>query len=210
MPNTRTISFAGQGGSFELAVNPKQIQVTQANNTKTIDLLNTGTVAIAGNRGLTKTTIDTFLPASKSPFYKNKSPAELLGLIKKWKNGKLPVRLIISGTDINTMFLIDSSKEEYLEGQADIKVSWSFVEYRPLNVAAVASIAACSNNGAELSSRAADREIPKSVTIKNGDSLWALAVKYYGNGGQWKKIADANNIENENKLKIGMVVELPQ
>lgn len=48
-------------------------------------------------------------------------------------------------------------------------------------------------------------------TVVQGDTLAGLARKYYGKGGQWQKIADANKetLPDPTKLKIGMVLKIP-
>lgn len=211
MAKTRVLHFSGNGGSFELAVNPKEISVTQTSGNKSINLLNVGEVVIAGYRGPIKVSIATFLPSPSSHFFAGNAPGDTIQLIKKWKNGKQPVRLIISGTDINTMFLVESADETYKEGQLDIDISWGLVEYRVLNVPAAATNAFSSNINTEtLKERAGRLAVPKTVTVKAGDSLWAYAVKYYGEGALWSKIAAANGITNPDRLQIGMVVSIPE
>jgi len=49
----------------------------------------------------------------------------------------------------------------------------------------------------------------KSYTVKKGDTLWDLAVKYYGDGTQWKKIAKANGVKDPKKLQIGTKLKIP-
>lgn len=211
MGNTRTIRISGEGGQFTLPVNPKDLSVTQESSHKTVDILNLGTVAVAGNRGLIKASVSTFLPAVNSPFYKGVSPQVILQLMQKWKNGKKPIRIIVSGTNINTTFLIEKISDTYVEGQKDIKVDWGFVEYRILNVATVAFKAnlAAGGTGTGLCDRNGGISIPKSVTVKKGDTLWEYAVKYYGDGTKWSRIAEANGISNPKTLQIGMVVSIP-
>lgn len=48
-----------------------------------------------------------------------------------------------------------------------------------------------------------------SYTIKQGDTLWALAVKHYGDGSRWREIAQANGIMDPRKLQIGQVINIP-
>ncbi len=211
MANTRVVRFEGNGGSFELPVNPKELAVMQGSGNKTINLLNVGEVVIAGNRGPIKMAVNTFLPASNSPFYKERNPEEIVMKMKQWKNGRQPLRIIVSGTDINTMFLVENMEEQYREGQLDIYINWNFTEYRVLNVPASATTAFSGNvNSSELKERSGVVKTPKKVTVKTGDSLWGLAIRYYGDGRLWKKIAAANGIANPNRIKSGMVLEMPK
>ncbi|HWP96405.1 MAG TPA: LysM domain-containing protein [Syntrophomonadaceae bacterium] len=48
-----------------------------------------------------------------------------------------------------------------------------------------------------------------SYTIVQGDTLWALAVSYYGDGTRWREIADANGITNPRTLQIGQEIIIP-
>jgi len=46
-------------------------------------------------------------------------------------------------------------------------------------------------------------------TIKPGDTLYRIAVNHYGDGKQWKKIADANPGISPTHLKVGQEIVLP-
>ena len=49
----------------------------------------------------------------------------------------------------------------------------------------------------------------KSYTVAQGDDLWDIAVKQYGNGYRWVDIAKANNLENPDLIHTGNVLNLP-
>jgi len=49
----------------------------------------------------------------------------------------------------------------------------------------------------------------KVWTVKQGDSLWFIAGKEYGDPALWRHIAEANDIDNPRLLKLGMELTLP-
>ncbi len=49
----------------------------------------------------------------------------------------------------------------------------------------------------------------RTHTVRSGDTLWDLAVEYYGDGRKYTKIAQANNIPNPNLINIGMELTIP-
>ena len=49
----------------------------------------------------------------------------------------------------------------------------------------------------------------KSYTIKQGDSLWAIAAREYGDAAFWRLIAGKNRIENPRVLEIGREITIP-
>lgn len=56
-----------------------------------------------------------------------------------------------------------------------------------------------------------EAEAVVTYTVKEGDSLWAIAKQAYGKGTQWESIYKANRdvMKNENDLRAGMVLRLP-
>lgn len=45
--------------------------------------------------------------------------------------------------------------------------------------------------------------------VKQGDTLKRIAAKEYGNPNLWRRIADANKIDNPRLLKPGMKLVIP-
>lgn len=207
MKKTRSVLIVTDGSQYELAVNPREISVTQDSKDKTIDLLNVGEVNVPGNRGLIKVSLATFLPDADSPFYTGCAPETIVQSVKKAKNGKKTLRIIISGTDVNTLFTVASMNETYKEGQQDIYISWAFTEMRELNTGQVASwVRRYTDTG--LCRRNTANTVPKAVTAQQNDTLWSLARRYYDDGGRWKEIADANGLSGD-EVSAGMRLVIP-
>jgi len=64
------------------------------------------------------------------------------------------------------------------------------------------------------SAPAEQRQRPDSIvyTVKAGDDLWSLADRFYGEGGQWRRIADANRTKltgGPDELIIGWKLTIP-
>ena len=49
----------------------------------------------------------------------------------------------------------------------------------------------------------------KYNTVIKGDTLWAIAKKYYGDGNKYPEIARANNIANPNIISVGQKLLIP-
>jgi len=49
-----------------------------------------------------------------------------------------------------------------------------------------------------------------SYTVGGSDLLWDIAVRAYGDGFQWEKIAKANNILTPDAIVPGMVLKIPR
>lgn len=208
MKRTRNVLIITDGSQYELAVNPREISVVQDSKDKTIDLLNVGEVNVPGNRGLVKVALATFLPDQNSPFYAGFAPKTLIQAVKKAKNGKKTIRIIISGTDVNALFTVSSMNEIYKEGQSDVYISWSFVEVRELNTGQVASwVRRYTDTG--LCNRNTGNAIPKIMTVQRNDTLWGIARRYYDDGSRWKDIASANGL-TEDKVSAGMRLVMPE
>jgi nucleoid-associated protein YgaU len=56
-------------------------------------------------------------------------------------------------------------------------------------------------------------EIPEEIfyTIEEGDTLWAIAKKFYGDGSKYRYIVDANLevIKDENLIYAGQTIRIP-
>ena len=52
----------------------------------------------------------------------------------------------------------------------------------------------------------------RTHTVRKGDTLWKLSVKYLGKGSRWKQIASANGIKNpkaRSTMKVGRRLRIP-
>lgn len=52
--------------------------------------------------------------------------------------------------------------------------------------------------------------LPGKYTVKEGDSLFAVAEKYFADGYQYPEIAKANNLTNPDQIEPGQVLQIPK
>ncbi|MDD2823063.1 MAG: LysM peptidoglycan-binding domain-containing protein [Candidatus Daviesbacteria bacterium] len=52
--------------------------------------------------------------------------------------------------------------------------------------------------------------LPGKYTVKNGDTLFTIAQKYYNNGFKYTEITKANNLTNADSINTGQVLEIPK
>ncbi|WP_457622081.1 CIS tube protein [Persephonella sp.] len=51
---------------------------------------------------------------------------------------------------------------------------------------------------------------PKTVVVQEGDNLWTIAHKEYGDRSKWKLIAKENNIYDPEDIKPGQTIIIPE
>ncbi len=61
----------------------------------------------------------------------------------------------------------------------------------------------------ETASKYGVMSIPTYVVLK-GDNLWTISVRAYGDGYQWTKIAQANNLTDPSLIHSGNVLKIPR
>ncbi|MGA8545732.1 MAG: LysM peptidoglycan-binding domain-containing protein [Mycobacterium sp.] len=50
---------------------------------------------------------------------------------------------------------------------------------------------------------------PRTYTVESGDTLWAIAERFYGDGSKYQIIADASGISNPDLIHPGEVLTIP-
>jgi nucleoid-associated protein YgaU len=52
--------------------------------------------------------------------------------------------------------------------------------------------------------------LPGKYTVKEGDTLFNIAQKYYNDGYQYTKIAQENHMDDVNSISVGQVIDIPK
>jgi hypothetical protein len=61
----------------------------------------------------------------------------------------------------------------------------------------------------EVTEEPAPEPAVRTYTVESGDSLWAIAERFYGDGSKYQVIADASGVPNPDLIHPGQVLTIP-
>lgn len=182
---------------IRLPVPPEQFQFVEAQLNQKITLLNIGEANQPGGKGLASLSLGSFFPSTISPFYRHAAmpPESYIAILQRWKNSNIPVRVIITESNVNIVMLINQLTWSKNEGDRDIYFTLDMCEYRTLNVPSVkvdTTVKKAVVRPAPTSPKVAPQAATRTYTTTSNDTLWAIAVRFYGNGARYPDIYNAN------------------
>lgn len=205
-------------GGMEIPT-PAKLTVKVKGKNKTLVLLNEGEVNFLRFPGLTEITVPLVFPMLGG----SRSPADYLDMLEDLKASKKTTQFILVRSSPSGQRLFDTnmtvSVEDYniVEDATkglDVSVDVSLKQWRDYGTktATVEQSAAGEQTvTVERERDASTAPTAKTYTVKKGDTLWAIAARYYGKGSEYAKIYEANGdkISNPNLIYPGQVLTLP-
>lgn len=214
MPNLYKFYIDG----IQLPINPPTLNIKVGSKNKTVELANGGDMTILKSPALTEISFTARLPQtgfsrdeSRLPFLNAEANNALyyLNKLKSLKVNKKPFQFVVTRylpngkalfeTNVTTVLEDFTTDEDANEG-FDILVNISLKQYIPYTTKVYRPN---DSNGSNNSARAEKTPVKAIHTVRDGDTLWALAKYYYGNGSLHSYIYHANKsvIEAEAKKR---------
>lgn len=206
---------------------PSKLDMKINNQNKTITLINDGEVNILKKAGLSDIDFEVLLPNVKYPFaiYEDgfKGSAYYTDKLESLKLANQPFDFIVTRAfpngkqifDINKLVSLEDYKiKEDSKNGFDLLVSISLKEYRE-NKTVVSNViiedgkAKVTIENARETKNSPKPKSTENYTVVKGDTLWSIAKRVYGDGNLYAKLAELNNINDPNNIKIGAVLTLP-
>lgn len=117
---------------FQLPIMPSEIGVKSSQKNSTFETVSLGDLKLIGLAGLDSISISSFFPVKKYPFARS---TDLMGwdcvrLLKSWKKRRVPIRIIVSDTDINIAVAIENFEYGVQDGSGDVYYTLDLEEFR--------------------------------------------------------------------------------
>lgn len=201
---------------FDLPVLPEEIEIAEKSNNSSQTLQNLGEVTLINGTKLATLKLSGLFPKRTDPYVSSnslKKPNEYIAMLKKWRDSKKPLTIAISETafPIEWKCTIESLVYKEKAGEVgDIYYSIDLKEYRYFNVKKAEIIGEDKSKVVVENTRVSEKETPETYKIKKGDTLYAIAKKFYGNGNKWRELYKKNKsiIKNPNLIYPGQVINL--
>lgn len=204
----RKFILKSSGAELVLPVTPQSFTVSRNNNIQKISIHQLGDVNLWGQPGLCDINITSFFPSSERSYAFNGgytgNPYGAVELINGWIRDKEVVRFIVSDTPINISVMPASLEYGEDGGTGDVEYTLILKEYRSMEAVEVSSTGA----SRETENEPVTKE--QSYQVKSGDTLWAIAQKYYGDGSLAWNLAEVNGIKNANLIYPGDNLTIPE
>ena len=185
--------------TIRFPVTPSEVACETSAVINTENVNDLGSISLFGGTELRTIPISSFFPNRQYSFctYSNvEPPYEFVSKIEKWQNEGKKLRYIVSDGYTNIPVMINSFTYREQDGTGDVYFDLSLIEYKEikLNKTTSSSSNNSSNNSTDRTTENAPKPTGENKThkVSSGDSLWAIAQKYYGDGSQYPKIKEAN------------------
>ena len=187
---------------YQVPMNPESIQIKVDGQAVTSDIDRLGTLLHKGKRGPLQISWSSYFPAVYGSYCaclkKNfKSPRTMHKWILALMNAENPLHLVFSGAFSLNVYAVITSYTATEEGGdvGTINYSITLKEYRSVSVKKYTKPNTKKSTPAKTTTtkkRVNNTQKKKTYNIKQGDCLWNIAKKYYGDGAKCTKIYNAN------------------
>lgn len=188
------------GKEINIPVLPPKISVSSPGKNEKLEVLGLGEILRLKGMGLRSISWESFFPYYQAPYTTGevKNPISIVKQIRAARDKKEPVRLLIIGTDLdfNSLVGIESFDYEERSGELnDIYYSIKLSEWKSYEPQKIVLTPKKQKKEVVIKPKPRPGKPPKkskTYTVIAGDCLWAIAQRYYGDGGEYMKIYNAN------------------
>lgn len=214
------MSYTCYLGDVEMPT-PSKLTLKIKGKNKTLILLQEGEINFLRQPGLTELTVPFVFPMLTGEH----PPDYYLSILERLKTAKTTTRFILVRRSPDGRKLFDTNMQVSVEDYSivedaknglDVSVDVNLKQWRDYSTKTVTVEKPKEDTKKQAVTVAKDRDAStapkaKTYTVKSGDTLWAIAARFYGSGAQYTKIYNANRdkISNPNLIYPGQVLTIP-
>jgi LysM repeat protein len=195
-----------KGKELVLPVTPPSYEVSHGINIETINIHTLGDVILPSYGTLPIIKISCMFPAKNYPFNQpgtELNPYKYIEKFIKWCDRRTILKFVVSDTKVDVKVVISDISYGEKDGTGDVYATINLREYKKI------SVTQTDKTGNGLRGTEKDTVGKGNYIIKNGDTLWAICRKHYGDVSLVSKLAAYNDIKNVNLIYTGNKLKLP-
>lgn len=199
--------FSDGGDVLTFPITPGELTIKVGSNNKVVTLISEGDINILKSPSLTEIEFEARFPMRKYPYSREYSAFQnYFDKFKDLKENKKPFRFIVAREmmkggrtwDTNILVALEEFEinEDADEGD-DVLITFTLKQYKEYGVkqlpaSSIKTTTSTSSITRPNTNAPSSNNKSSSYTIKNGDCLWNIAKKFYGDGSKWTKIYNTN------------------
>jgi hypothetical protein len=117
---------------IRLPVVPPEVMIRSPQKNEIFESISLGELKTIGLKGLRTLSLSTFFPSKDYPFLKDRTYKgfEYVDIIERWRSSGLPMRLMITETNINMPITIDEFEYGIKDASKDVVYIMTISEFR--------------------------------------------------------------------------------
>ena len=220
--------FDYENDTIRLPVNPEKFSMKIQQDNEKKEVVGIGAINLIGNVQLQELEFEAEFPCQPQSYITTKNqfkgPYFYINKFKTIMKEKKPLRFVLTRNyseaknldNISMLVTIEKMDidEKALE-EGDLYINFSLLEYKKYESKTVNIVIKKKEHVIKKDittvTRPVSKPTPRTYTVVSGDSLWAIARKFYGNGSQYTKIFNANRdkIKEPSLIYPGQVFTIP-
>ncbi len=187
-------SSINQQQILRIPVLPGEITIQTDRKYETIDFVNLGEVDFTSGERVQQISFASFFPAAYDASYCQypdlPSPQSARQILESLTRNRMqPVRLIITGADINMLVNIATNLSRYKGGEpGDIYYELTCRSWREVKITTESTASVKQT----LQARSDYLQTAKTYNVKQDDTLWHIAKRVLGSSSRWPEIYNLN------------------